>query len=114
MGKGTHLTTYELMAMLAILRLGKEAYGVPICREIEAHSGREVAVSGIYAALERLEQRGLITAELGEASPQRGGRAKTYFRVSAQGLRELQAAKRVFSSLWDGLPAMSDISGRAT
>jgi PadR family transcriptional regulator, regulatory protein PadR len=107
MGKGTHLTTHELMAMLAILRLGKEAYGVPICREIEAHSGREVAVSGIYAALERLEQRGMVVAELGEASPQRGGRAKTYFQVTAQGLREVQLAKRAFSSLWDGLPSMS-------
>ena len=114
MGKGTHLSTHELMAMLAILRLGKEAYGVPICREIEAHSGREVAVSGIYAALERLEERGLVTAELGEASPQRGGRAKTYFRVSAEGLREVQAAKKAFSSLWDGLSGMSGISGKAT
>jgi DNA-binding PadR family transcriptional regulator len=110
MGKGTHLTTYELMTMLAILRLGKEAYGVPICREIEAHSGREVAVSGIYAALERLEQRGLVVAELGEASPQRGGRAKTYFRVSTEGLREVETAKRAFSSLWNGL---RDLSGKA-
>src|SRR5581483_2621597 len=114
MGKGTHLTTYELMTLLAILRLGKEAYGVPICREIEAHSGREVAVSGIYAALERLEQRGLVTAELGEASPQRGGRAKTYFRVSARGMREVQAAKQAFSSLWNNLPDMSGISERAS
>jgi PadR family transcriptional regulator PadR len=107
MGKGTHLTTYELMTMLAILRLGKEAYGVPICREIEAHTGREVAVSGIYAALERLEQRGMVIAELGEATPQRGGRAKTYFRLTADGLREVRASKQVFSSLWDGLPGMS-------
>ncbi len=107
MGKGTHPTTYELMTMLAILRLGKEAYGVPICREIEAHSGRDVAVSGIYAALERLEQRGMVIGELGEASPERGGRAKTYFRVTAQGLREIQATRRVLASLWDGLPGIS-------
>jgi PadR family transcriptional regulator PadR len=104
MAKGSHLSTHELLALLAILRLGREAYGVPICREIETHSGREVAMSGIYAALERLEQRGLVVAELGEASPQRGGRAKTYFRVTAQGLREVQVAKQVFSSLWAGLP----------
>ena len=71
------------------------------------HFIREVAVSGIYAALERLEQRGMVVAELGEASPQRGGRAKTYFQVTAQGMREVQAAKRAFSSLWDGLPSMS-------
>jgi PadR family transcriptional regulator, regulatory protein PadR len=111
MGKNSHLSTHELMTLLAILRLGKEAYGVPISHEIEAQSGREVAVSGIYAALERLEHRGLITAELGEATPQRGGRAKTYFRVTAAGLREIHAAKRAFTNLWRGVP---DLEGRAT
>jgi PadR family transcriptional regulator PadR len=111
MGKNNQLSTHELMTLLAILRLGSEAYGVPISREIEAQSGREVAVSGIYAALERLEDRGLITAALGEATPQRGGRAKTYFQVTADGLREIHAAKRALTNLWRGLPALE---GRST
>lgn len=106
MGKNNHLSTHELMTLLAIVRLGKDAYGVPISREIEAQSGREVAVSGIYAALERLEDRGLITAALGEATPQRGGRAKTYFQVTADGLREIHTAKRALTNLWRGLPAL--------
>lgn len=111
MGKNNQLSTHELMTLLAILRLGKEAYGVPISREIEAQSGREVALSGIYAALERLENRGLITAALGEATPQRGGRAKTYFQVAAHGLREIHSAKRALTNLWRDLPALE---GRST
>jgi PadR family transcriptional regulator PadR len=95
---------YELMTLFSILRLGKEAYGVPISREIEVHSGRNVAVSGVYAALERLERKGLVTAELGEATPQRGGRAKTYFRVTAKGLREATEARQAFVNLWQGTP----------
>ena len=105
MSKDNLLSVYELMTLFSILRLGKEAYGVPISREIEVHSGRNVAVSGVYAALERLERKGLVSAELGEATPQRGGRAKTYFRVTAKGLREATEARRAFVTLWQGTPA---------
>src|SRR5215469_3158862 len=106
MSKDNLLSVYELMTLFSILRLGKEAYGVPISREIEAHSGRNVAVSGVYAALERLERKGLVTAELGEATPQRGGRAKTYFRVTAKGLREARTAKQALVNLWQGTPGL--------
>ena len=95
-------SVYELMALFSILRLGNEAYGVLISREIELQSGRNVAVSGVYAALERLERKGLVTAELGEATPQRGGRPKTYFRVTAKGSREATQARRAFINLWQG------------
>src|ERR1700730_11413793 len=96
--------------MFAILRLGKEAYGVPIAREIEVQSGRSVAISGVYAALERLERKGFVTTDLGEATPQRGGRAKTYFRLTAQGLREASAAKQSFINLWQGAPGLKERS----
>ena len=104
------LNVYELMAMFAILRLGKDAYGVPICREIETQSGRSVAVSGVYAALERLERKGFVTAELGDATPQRGGRAKTYFRLTAKGLREASSAKQAFINLWQGASGLQEKS----
>jgi PadR family transcriptional regulator, regulatory protein PadR len=106
MKKSNLLSTYELMAMFAILRLGKDAYGVPICQEIEAHSGRRVAVSGVYAALERLERKGFVSTELGEATPQRGGRAKTYFRLTAKGLEEASTAKQALMNLWQGSPGL--------
>ena len=108
MSKDNLLGVYELMTLFSILRLGKEAYGVPISREIEVHSGRNIAVSGVYAALERLEHKGLVTAELGEVTPQRGGRAKTYFRVTAKGLREATEARRAFVNLWQGTPALKE------
>jgi PadR family transcriptional regulator PadR len=66
---------FELMVMLALIRLGDNAYGVPISQEIEKRSGREVAIGSVYAALERLEGKGLVTSELGEATAERGGRA---------------------------------------
>ena len=110
MARHSLLNVYELMAMFAILRLGKEAYGVPIAREIEVQTGRNVAVSGVYAALERLERKGFVTAELGEATPQRGGRAKTYFRLTAQGLREASTAKQAFISLWQGATGLKERS----
>jgi PadR family transcriptional regulator, regulatory protein PadR len=106
MKKPPLLSVYELMAVFAILRLGKDAYGVPICQEIEAQSGRRVAVSGVYAALERLERKGFVSTELGEATPQRGGRAKTYFRLTAKGLEEASAAKQAFINLWQRSPGL--------
>jgi len=92
--------------MLAILRLGREAYGVPIASEIAEHTGREVYLGTVYAALERLEARGLVSASQGEATPVRGGRAKTYFKLTAAGLRQLREAHRALQALSDGLPEL--------
>ena len=101
------LGAFDLMIMLALMRFGEPAYGVPIAREIEAASGRTVAVATLYAALARLEQKGLITSRLGEPTAERGGRAKRYFRVTARGLREVRETQRVFTSLWRGIPKLN-------
>jgi DNA-binding PadR family transcriptional regulator len=106
MKERSHLSTFELMVMLALARLGDEAYGVPIASEIEAHSGREVVVGSVYAALDRLETRGLAVSALGEPTPERGGRAKRYFRLTARGLREARAAQRTLTGLWRGIPQL--------
>ena len=98
------LGAFDLMIMLALIRLGEPAYGVPISREIEDASGRVVAVATLYAALARLEKKGLIASKLGEPTAERGGRAKRYFRVTAKGLREVRDTQRVFTSLWQGIP----------
>ena len=91
------------MVLLALMRLGEDAYGVPISREIEQQSGRAVAAGTVYAALERLEDRDLVFSELGESTPQRGGRAKRYFRITKEGLREAREARSALISLWKGL-----------
>lgn len=101
-----HLGSFELIVMLAVIRLGNEAYGVPISREIEKRGDRSVTFGSLYATLERLGQKGLISSELGEPTPERGGRAKKYFRVTTKGLREVRAAQRALQKLWQNLPQL--------
>ena len=98
------LGQHELMVMLAVLRLGREAYGVPIATEIARRTGREMLLGSVYALLERLESKGLVTSRLGEATPQRGGRAKRYFALTAEGGRQLRQTQRALEALWQGLP----------
>src|ERR1700680_1665739 len=111
MGKRAYLGNFELMVMLALIRLGENAYGVPISQEIEERSGREVALGSVYATLERLEEKGLVSSDLGEPTAERGGRAKTYFRVTAKGLREVRQAQRTLTRLWKRVPQLE--GGRA-
>jgi DNA-binding PadR family transcriptional regulator len=95
---------FELLVLLAVLRVGDEAYGVPIARAIEDSSGRPVVRASVYNTLERLEEKGMIRSSMGESTPARGGRAKRYFSVTAAGRREVTAARRTLTQLWRGLP----------
>lgn len=95
--------------MLAVLRLGREAYGVPIGAEIADRTGREMLLSSVYATLELLERKGLVLSRLGEATSKRGGRAKTYFRLTAEGLQEVREAQRGLRALSDGLPELEGV-----
>jgi PadR family transcriptional regulator, regulatory protein PadR len=104
MKKDALLGQSEMLVLIAVLRLGDEAYGVPISREISGEIGRDVAVAGIYSTLERLERMRLVEAQTGEPTAVRGGRAKTYFRVTAAGLRQLRASQRILQSFWSVLP----------
>jgi PadR family transcriptional regulator PadR len=100
------LGNFELMVLLAILRIGEDAYGVPISETLEERSGREVLLGSVYAALERLEVKGLVVSALGAPTAARGGRAKRFFRVTGKGVREVRAARRALVNLWTGLPAL--------
>src|SRR5207247_11065325 len=106
MTKKQQLGNFELMVMLAIIRNDENAYGVPISEELEKRTGRDVCIGSVYAALERLEDKGFVTSELGEATPERGGRAKRYFRVTGRGLREVRETRRALVKLWHGLPEL--------
>ena len=66
MSKRTHLGNFELMVLLAVIRLGDDAYGVPISHAIEDTTGREVALGSVYASLDRLEDKGLVSSTLGD------------------------------------------------
>lgn len=111
MRKRDYLGSLEIMVLLALIRLGEDAYGVTISREIEERGGREVALGSVYAALERLEEKGLASSVLGEPTPERGGRAKKFFRVTGKGLRELRETRQALKNLWQGVPQLE--GGRA-
>jgi len=100
------LTDFELMILLAILRVGDAAYGVPIAREIEETGGRPVALASVYTALGRLQHRGLVTSTTGEPTAERGGRSKRFFKLTGKGLRAVKATRRSLMALWDGVPAL--------
>jgi PadR family transcriptional regulator len=106
MAKRSHLGDFELIVLLAVMRLGDDAYGVPISREIEQQSGREVALGKVYAVLERLEGRKLVSSYLGKPTAQRGGKAKRYFRITPNGLRKAQETREALIKLWHGLPEL--------
>ena len=105
------LTDFELMILLATLRVGDEAYGVTIAREIERTGERQVALAAVYTALDRLERNGLVSARVGDATPQRGGRAKRFFEVTPEGIRAVKATQRALVALWTDIP---QLKGRRT
>ena len=100
------LGEFEHLVLLAVARLGAEAYGVPIVDELETHTGRRVSRASVYVALKRLESKGLIQSMLGEPTPERGGRAKRYFQISPLAERRLQEAHDALMKMWADLPVI--------
>jgi len=94
------------MLLLAMIHLGEEAYGMPISRELERNRGRSVSIGSVYAALERLEAKGLIVSDLGDPTPQRGGKSKRYFRITKEGMRQVHETRQVLTRMWQALPEL--------
>ena len=97
----------EQLVLLAILRLGDGAYGVSIRAELAERTGRRIVPGALYTTLDRLEDKGVLRSYLGEHTPERGGRAKRYYSLTASGKRSLACAQRAFHNLLEGL----DLSG---
>jgi DNA-binding PadR family transcriptional regulator len=102
------LGEFEQLVLLAILRLGDQAYGVPIVEEIELRTGRTVSRPAVYIALRRLGKKELVTSTLAAPTPEPGGRAKRYYRVQKAGLDMLTDSRRDLLSMWDGLSPVFD------
>src|SRR5713101_2936041 len=98
-----YLGEFEHIVVLALLRLADQAYGVTVRREIERRTGREVSVGAIYATLGRLETKGYVKSQLGDPTPERGGRSKRFFRVTAKGLAAVNRTHRALQSMTEGL-----------
>ena len=97
------LGEFEQVVLLAILRLGEDAYGVTIRAEIADCTDREPAPGALYTTLDRLEEKGLVTSRLGDPTPVRGGRAKRYFEVTPSGRTAVARAQRAYQRLLKGL-----------
>jgi len=102
MPKRDSLGDLEHVALLAVMRLGPEAYGVSIKREIEERTRRKVTLGAIYPTMDRLEEKGFVTSRVGEPSAERGGRAKRHFKINAAGLKQLRRSYEILAALWEG------------
>ena len=98
-----NLGEFEQIVLLAVVRLGDDAYGVPIRREIEKRGGRNVTIGALYSTLDRLEVKGCLTSWFADPTGERGGRSRRYFRVQPQGLEALARSKQVLDRMWKGV-----------
>ena len=108
MKKGTYLGEFEQIVLLAVARLGDEAYGTSVRQEIEGTAGRPVSIGAVYATLDRLEHKRLLTSSMGESTPVRGGRPKRFFQLLPAGQASLLGARSTLDRLWDGLDLEPD------
>lgn len=93
----------EQLVLLTLVRLGPEAYGVPIVDELQKHVRRPILRPSVYLALRRLETKGLIRSRMGEPEARRGGRARRHFEPTSLGVKVLRESHRMLTGLWDGV-----------
>jgi len=110
-GKADHLGEFEQLALLAVLRLGQDAYGATIQRELESTAGRRAAISAIYITLTRLEEKGLVRSWMGGPADGRGGKPRRFFEVLPEGRSALYETRSTLLSMWDGLEAEWEAGG---
>jgi len=94
---------FEQAVLVALIRLGKDAYGRAILNEVQERLARDVSAGAVYATLERLEAKGLASSKLAPGTAIRGGRARRYFTPTGAGVRALNDAKSATDLLWRGL-----------
>ena len=103
MSKGDHLGEFELLVLLAILRLGEGAYGMTVRRELEDTAQRSVTLGSVYGTLDRLEAKGLVKSWRTDPDPVRGGHPRRYFEVAPEGQWALSRAQRMMKRMWAGV-----------
>jgi len=106
-----HLGEFEQIVLLAVLRLGENAYGVPVRHEIEKRTKRSLTVGALYRTLDRLEAKGYVASWFGDPVAERGGRSKRYFRVEPLGARALRQSQKALAAMWEGVELSKVIRG---
>ena len=105
--KGTYLGEFEELVLLTVAVLAGEAYGVVLKGEMEKHAQRKFSLSSIHTALYRLENKDFVRSEMSESTPERGGRRKRVYRITAAGHKALLEARALRDRLWSHMPDLS-------
>ena len=105
--KGTHLGEFEELVLLTIACLTTDAYSVAICDELSKNAHRTVKLGVVHAVLNRLEEKGLVRSELGEATATRGGKRKRFYIITGAGKAALLTAKEIRDRLWNKIPNLT-------
>jgi DNA-binding PadR family transcriptional regulator len=98
------LSRSDEILLLAVLRLGDNAYGVTIIKEVEKRTGKRLKLGGLWVSMDILCKRGLVAKTLGDPTPQRGGRSKIYYRLTPEGQKALEEIREFHKSLWQDIP----------
>src|SRR6185295_5424460 len=107
--KGDKIGEFEEFALLALYALKDGAYGVPVQQYMEKHTGRNVTMGAVYAALARLEEKGYARSVMGEATPVRGGKARRHYEPTTSGIKALQDLRRVRDRMWQAIESRGRI-----
>jgi DNA-binding PadR family transcriptional regulator len=110
MGSRDYLGEFEHIIVLALLRLEDRAYGVTVRQEIEFRTKRQVSIGAVYATLDRLEAKGYVKSRRGDPTPERGGRSKRFFRVTASGAAALKRTQQALRKMSEGLDLVRSYS----
>ena len=106
MAKGEYLGDFEQLVLLALVRLGDNAYGVTIRGEIESRTERSPSIGAVYATLDRLQRKSYVSSKLADPTTERGGRAKRYFRIERSGLSALRTSQTALRNMCEGIETM--------
>jgi PadR family transcriptional regulator len=102
MSKGDYLGEFEQIVLLALSRVGRDAYGMTIRREIEATTGRKVSIGAVYATLDRLATKGYARSRLSAPVSERGGRARRLYELTSEGVTALKRSREILEKMWKG------------
>ena len=109
--KRTYLGEFEEIVLLIVATLSGHAYGVSIARQITEQTTRSVRLNQVHAALQRLEEKGMVDSKMGDPTPERGGRRKRIFTITVYGQQTLREIQTVRANLWNLLPSSMKPSG---
>jgi DNA-binding PadR family transcriptional regulator len=103
------LGEFEQLVLLALLHLGDSAYAINAREEIERRTGRSVTRGAVYVTLDRLEKKGYLESRLADPTPERGGRAKRYYKVRPAGIAALEHSRATLQRMWQGLEPLGEL-----